>query len=423
MLRLGRHGFRFYVLNDLRNVWTALSQLFGRQRVKLMRKDQPFGRLVQVEVGNQIRFVTAGFEPRHGDTYVLRRIAARARGKLIDDGGDRIAGVEDIIDDQYAIIMTYLFDNVVEAVYGNGAALVHTDIRRGADGNVIGFDAAIAENLLHRHSDGRSASPYRDNHGGSKAAFEDIDAEFDRVLEEILGGEYGFVHCYSLLCGLLTVVIMRGSILAQHGSGTTKMNERFIAADDLLTDSFQLAANIFEDGFRPDFLVGLWRGGSAVGIAVQEGLDYFGVPTDHIALRTSYSGAPGYAQMVRKADSIRVHGMKYLHEKLCARHSMLIVDDVYSTGSSVKAVIDQLAKKTRRNMPQDIRIATVWYRPTEKTLQTPEYFVHETDDWLVLPYEMSGFTIDELRENRPEMAGLFDRLAPHVRADDKPAAR
>lgn len=197
------------------------------------------------------------------------------------------------------------------------------------------------------------------------------------------------------------------------------MNERFIAANDLLRDSFQLAADIFEDGFRPDFLVGLWRGGSAVGIAVQEGLDYFGVPTDHIALRTSYSGAPQYAQMVSSANSIRVHGMKYLHEKLCAHHSMLIVDDVYSSGSSVKAVFDQLAKKTRRNMPEDIRIATVWYRPTESTLQTPDYYVHETDEWLVLPYELSGFTIEELRENRPEMSGLFDRLAPHVTEKDK----
>ncbi|MGI9233765.1 MAG: phosphoribosyltransferase [Woeseiaceae bacterium] len=200
------------------------------------------------------------------------------------------------------------------------------------------------------------------------------------------------------------------------------MNERFIAANDLLRDSFRLAANIYEDGFAPDFLVGLWRGGSAVGIAVQEGLDYFGVPTDHIALRTSYTGAPRYAQMISKADSIRVHGMKYLHEKLCANHSMLIVDDVYSTGSSVKAVIDQLSKKTRRNMPHDIRIATVWYRPTKKTLQTPEYYVHETDDWLVLPYELSGFSIEELRKNRPEMAGLFDRLAPHVPASTKPEA-
>jgi len=195
------------------------------------------------------------------------------------------------------------------------------------------------------------------------------------------------------------------------------MTERFIAANDLLHDSFQLAANIYEAGFEPDFLVGLWRGGSAVGIAVQEGLDYFGTKTDHIAIRTSYTGAAGYSQMVNKAESIRVHGLQYLLENLCSHHSLLIVDDVYSTGSSVNAVIKQLAKKTRRNLPQDIRIATVWYRPTEKTLRTPEYFVHETSDWLVLPYELSGFSIDELRENRPEMLGLIDRLAPHVKSD------
>lgn len=195
------------------------------------------------------------------------------------------------------------------------------------------------------------------------------------------------------------------------------MTERFIAADDLLRDSFQLAANIYEAGFEPDFLVGLWRGGSAVGIAVQEGLDYLGTKTDHIAIRTSYTGAAGYSQMVNKADSIRVHGMQYLLENLSAHHSLLIVDDVYSTGSSVNAVIKQLALKTRRNLPQDIRIATVWYRPTEKTLRTPDYFVHKTDDWLVLPYELSGFSLDELRENRPEMLALIDRLAPHVKAE------
>jgi len=200
------------------------------------------------------------------------------------------------------------------------------------------------------------------------------------------------------------------------------MNERFIAADDLLRDSFQLAANIYEAGYRPDFLVGLWRGGSAVGIAVQEGLDYFGVPTDHIAIRTSYSGARGYSQMVSAADSIRVHGLQYLLENLCSHHKLLIIDDVYSSGSSVNAVIKQLALKTRRNLPKDIRIGTVWFRPTEKTLRTPDYFVHETDDWLVLPYELSGFSIAELAENRPELAGLLERLAPYVKADDVPAA-
>ncbi|MEJ2256059.1 MAG: phosphoribosyltransferase family protein [Woeseiaceae bacterium] len=193
------------------------------------------------------------------------------------------------------------------------------------------------------------------------------------------------------------------------------MNERFIGADALLRDSFQLAANVFEAGFKPDFLVGLWRGGSAVGIAVQEGLDYFGVATDHIAIRTSYTGARGYDQMIREGENIRVHGLQYLLENLSSHHSMLIVDDVYSTGSSVNAVIHQLAKKTRRNLPRDIRIATVWFRPSEKTLRTPDYFVHKTSDWLVLPYELSGFSIAELKKNRPRMADLLDRLAPYAR--------
>ena len=200
------------------------------------------------------------------------------------------------------------------------------------------------------------------------------------------------------------------------------MNERFIKADDLLRDSFQLAADIFEAGFKPDFLVGLWRGGSAVGIAVQEGLDYFGVKTDHIGIRTSYSGARHYSQMVSKAESIRVHGMQYLLENLCAHHSMLIVDDVYSTGSSVNAVVKQLTLRTRRNLPHDIRIASVWYRPSEKTLREPDYFVHETQDWLVLPYEMSGFSIDELRANRPEMGAVLDRLQPYVKIPPEPTA-
>jgi len=192
------------------------------------------------------------------------------------------------------------------------------------------------------------------------------------------------------------------------------MNKTIVAANDLLEDSFRLAASIAAGGFHPDFLVGLWRGGSAVGIAVQEGLEFLGIKTDHIAIRTSYRGAPSYSEMISKAESIRVHGLQYLLENLCAHHSLLIVDDVYSTGSSVNAVIEQLARKTRRNLPQDIRIATVWYRPGERTTRVPDYFVHETSDWLALPYELTGMSIDELRTNRPELGSIIDRLEPLV---------
>ena len=160
-----------------------------------------------------------------------------------------------------------------------------------------------------------------------------------------------------------------------------------------------------------------------MGIAVQEGLDYFGIKTDHIAIRTSYTGLSNYSKMVDKADGIRVHGLQYLLENLSSEHSLLIVDDVYSTGSSVSAVIETLSRKTRRNLPKDIRIATVWYRPTDRTIRPPDYFVHETNDWLILPYELSGLSIEELRAHKPELAGIIDRLRPFVEArNSKPAA-
>jgi hypoxanthine phosphoribosyltransferase len=64
-------------------------------------------------------------------------------------------------------------------------------------------------------------------------------------------------------------------------------NKRYIQEQELLEDSFRLAVQIYESGYRPDFIVGVWRGGSAVGIYVQECLQYLGVKTDHIAIRTS----------------------------------------------------------------------------------------------------------------------------------------
>ena len=192
------------------------------------------------------------------------------------------------------------------------------------------------------------------------------------------------------------------------------MNKIVLSAKDLLEDSFRLGLRVLEDGFKPTMIIAIWRGGTPVGMAVQEGLDFLGIKTDHIAIRTSYRGHASYSEMVSKADSIRVHGLQYLLENLCSHHSMLIVDDVYSTGSSVQAVIGQLTHKTRRNLPHDIRVATVWYRPSEKTIREPDFFVHKTNDWLVLPYELSGMSIAELREHRPELSGIIDRLEPFV---------
>ena len=187
--------------------------------------------------------------------------------------------------------------------------------------------------------------------------------------------------------------------------------KRFIDEADLICDSFRLGVHIFNDGFRPTFLVGLWRGGSSVGIYVQECLQYLGVETDHIAVRTSYTGQPDYQQMVENPeDNIRVHGTQYLLETLIAEDSLLLVDDVCSSGLTLRVVINRLKQRLKRNMPQQVKIATVWNKPGHnRTGQAPDYFLHETDDWLVLPYELSGLTMDEVRANKPVAASLIDK--------------
>ena len=190
------------------------------------------------------------------------------------------------------------------------------------------------------------------------------------------------------------------------------LDKLFVSEEDLLLDAYRLGVTVFNSGFRPSFIVGLWRGGSSVGIAVQECLQYLGVATDHISLRTSYRGMHRYQRMVDEASSaIRVHGTQYLLETMNAEDGLLIVDDVYSTGLNVKAVIDRLASRMRRNLPQDLRIAVPWYKPARnRTGRVPDYYLHETDRWLVLPYELNGLTPDEIRVHKPFLAPLIDRL-------------
>ena len=88
--------------------------------------------------------------------------------------------------------------------------------------------------------------------------------------------------------------------------------KRFIEEQELLEDSYRLARQIYLSGFRPDFIVGVWRGGSTVGIYVQECLQYLGVETDHIAVRTSYRGRDDYLQQLQEGREMRAHGLQYL---------------------------------------------------------------------------------------------------------------
>ncbi|NIB41047.1 hypoxanthine phosphoribosyltransferase [Pseudomaricurvus alkylphenolicus] len=183
------------------------------------------------------------------------------------------------------------------------------------------------------------------------------------------------------------------------------MEKVFISSQQLLEDSFNLALSVYESGFRPNYIVGVWRGGAPVGIAVQEVLDVMGVESDHIAIRTS-----SYTGIGERDKRVRVHGLTYLIKRLESEDSLLIVDDVHDTGLSIEQTIMDLREACKKNTPE-IRIATPYYKPgNNQARQVPDYYIHETDKWLVFPHELHGLSLDEIREHKPELAKVADKL-------------
>ncbi len=176
--------------------------------------------------------------------------------------------------------------------------------------------------------------------------------------------------------------------------------KHFISANDLLEDSFRLAKQIYDSGYRPDFIIGVWRGGAPVGIAIQEYFEYRNVPTDHIAIRTS-----SYYGINKQDKNVRVHGLDYIIDNVNAEDDVLLVDDVFDSGRSIKAIFENMQLRTRRNMPHNMKIACPWYKPQRnQTEYTPDFYVHETDEWLVFPHELTDLTEEEIIKHKPQLA-------------------
>lgn len=190
----------------------------------------------------------------------------------------------------------------------------------------------------------------------------------------------------------------------------------FITLEQLRLDSFKLGEQIIKDEFKPDYLIGLWRGCSIIALNAHELLKYcykehkidlIEHDIDNIAIRTSR-----YIDPNTTLSKVQVHNLGYLVERLTPDSKVIIIDDVYDTGLSIKAVIDELSLKLRCNMPKDIRVATVDYKPEKnKTNRVPDYYVNkrEATEWLVYPHELEGLTLQEISDNfSPEIAEIVE---------------
>lgn len=191
---------------------------------------------------------------------------------------------------------------------------------------------------------------------------------------------------------------------------TPNIEKVFVSAEELLHDSFELALRIHESDFKPSYILGVWRGGAPVGIAVQEVLETLDCPTNHFAIRTaSYGARTTSFDGSEVLPEVQVMGLQHVVDDVNAEDRLLIIDDIFDSGRSVDAIIREVRARCRKNTPEDIRVATIFYKPKRNlTDRTPDFYIHETDEWTVFPHELRGCSKEELLKRGTMPARYFD---------------
>ena len=177
------------------------------------------------------------------------------------------------------------------------------------------------------------------------------------------------------------------------------MKKTYLSANDYLHDQWCLAAKVRKSGWKPDFLVGLWRGGAPVAISMHEFFKTTGWEVKHIPLKcASYSGIGQNAGKVVFTLGDAIFGMFRKGDKV------LFVDDVFDTGKTAQAVMEHM-----NGIGADAKIACVYWKPAKNiTDLKPDFIAKDIgNDWIVFPHEIEGLTPEEIREKDPQLAALM----------------
>lgn len=177
------------------------------------------------------------------------------------------------------------------------------------------------------------------------------------------------------------------------------MQKRFLSADEFLRDSWRLAAEINKCGWQEATLIALWRGGAFAGMAIHEYLKIAGWKLKHYPLKcASYSGIEE-----NKGEVIFSFADEFL-AGLKKGEKVLVIDDVFDTGKTAKAVKEKLD-----TIGVEARIATVYWKPEKnQTDLRPDFYTRKLDDsWIVFPHELEGLEAEEFDKKDPILKELL----------------
>ncbi len=178
-----------------------------------------------------------------------------------------------------------------------------------------------------------------------------------------------------------------------------EVKKNYLTANRYLQDIWRMAAQIRKSGWKPDFLVGLWRGGAPVAVSVHEYFKASGWEIQHVPLKcASYTGIGQ-----NEGSVVFTHG-DIVFSMFRKGDKVLFIDDVFDTGktaAAVKAKMDELGV--------EMKLACVYRKPGKNLTELkPDYYERDIgNDWIVFPHEIEGLTPEEIKEKDPLLAELL----------------
>ena len=137
-----------------------------------------------------------------------------------------------------------------------------------------------------------------------------------------------------------------------------------------------IAKQIEESGFAPDYLVGIVRGGSVPAVYLSHKLK---IPVVMVAWNT------------RDNTEFGTDSVTWIPEDLLAGKRVIIVDDIVDGGQTIKELLEDWQKSVLAPVPhENVRIAAMWYNTAQDVAVD---FYHKTIDrdsdsrWIVFDWE------------------------------------
>lgn len=154
---------------------------------------------------------------------------------------------------------------------------------------------------------------------------------------------------------------------------TTDRKFRFLSWPDIEKSCLSIYKQMVVNNYVPDSIIGLLRGGV---VPARIFADYFGIVLDFFALDVKLYDKIG----VRKEEPV----IRYSFKEDDLNGKVLVIDDIYDSGTTMKAVLEHLKGK-------DITTATLFWKETANT--KPDYYaeISKKNEWVVFEWEKREF--------------------------------